>query len=210
MKALEDLIENIIKRAKEEPKLIFQERARCPVCGSHTLIIKEYIYNIPYFSKIVLSEGRCERCGYRFVDVRALNASRPKKIVIKVNGERELRYLLVKSATSAVLIEERGYEMIPGPASTGFITTVEGILYRFLDAAETACKGREEERGCKDNITWLKRAIDGLEKFTLVICDYEGTSLIRGEFEEQPLDEECEKLRNKSLKYFYKDFVTQA
>jgi len=199
-----DLTESLMEMSLEEPRLIFEEKTRCPMCGSLSLVIREYVYKVPYFGEIVISEGHCERCGYKYRDVRVLNTSDPKKIVVRVSGEKELRYLLIKSSTSAVLIEERGYEMIPGPASTGFITTVEGILYRFLDATETACRGRESEPGCKENLEWLRRAIDGLERFTLIICDFDGTSAVKGEnVEILELDEECERLRKKSLEYFY-------
>jgi zinc finger protein len=201
----EDITESLLKEAKREPKLIFQEKTKCPMCGSYSLVIREYIYDVPYFNEIVISEGHCESCGYKYRDVRVLNVSEPKKIVIKVKGEKELGYLLIKSATSAILIKERGFEMIPGPASTGFITTVEGILLRFLDATETACKGRETEPVCKENLEWLRRAIDGKEQFTLIICDYDGTSIVKGEnVIEKPIDEECNILKEKSLQLFYK------
>ncbi len=200
----DDLTEDILKSSKKEPKLIFQEKAKCPRCGSLSLVIKEYIYSVPYFGEILLSQGECERCGYKYRDVRILNATDPKKIIINVNGEEELRYLLVKSATSAILIKEKGYKMLPGPASMGFITTVEGILLRFLEAAHVACRGRELEPGCKDNIEWLKRAIDGHEKFTLIICDFDGTSSVKGKnVLETSIDSECEELRGESLQYLY-------
>lgn len=201
----DDLTENIIKSSKREPKLVFQEKARCPRCGNFSLIIKEYIYSVPYFGEILLSQGECKRCGYKYRDVKILNATDPKKIIVNVNGEEELRYLLIKSATSAVLIKEKGYKMLPGPASVGFITTVEGILLRFLEATYVACRGRELEPGCKNNIDWLKRAIDGYEKFTLVICDFDGTSSVKGKkVLEASIDSECEELRGESLQYLYK------
>ncbi len=200
-----DLTNNLLKKSKKEPKLIFQEKVKCPRCGSLSLIVREYIYTIPYFGDILLTEGFCKKCGYKFRDVKVLDASRPKKVVVEVHGEDELRYLIVKSATSAIKIKEKGYKMLPGPASVGFITTVEGILLRFLEATKVACKGRELEPGCKENLDWLKKAVDGYEEFTLVLCDFEGTSSVKGEkTHEVPIDNECEELKSESLSYLHK------
>ena len=110
-----------------------------------------------------------------------------------------MRYLMVKAASAAVFIPERNYEMIPGPASVGFITTVEGILHRFREVLEVGCSaGDADEEVCEQERRWLDRAIDGLEKFEMVVCDYEGGSVIKGDPEyvrEVPLDEFCEERR---------------
>ncbi len=196
----EELTRRLLEKSKREPVLLVEETVVCPACGKRALHIREYLYEVPYFGKIVLGEGRCSNCGYRYTDVRVAEASNPKKIVVKVKGEKQLRYLLVKSATAAVAIPERGYEMVPGPASVGFISTVEGILHRFLEALSVICRGREEEPGCRENREWLERAIDGKEEFTLIICDYEGTSKVIGEdVVEDKIDEECRRLSEKSL-----------
>ncbi|MCE4605130.1 MAG: ZPR1 zinc finger domain-containing protein [Desulfurococcales archaeon] len=175
-----------------EPKPIFRVTARCIACGRPGLEIVEYLYEVPYFGKVILGRGRCRYCGYRYSDVRIAEASSPKKIVVRVEGEKQLRYLLVKSAMATVYIRERGYAMTPGPASTGFITTVEGILYRFQEAIAAACRGREEKEPCRSHIEWIRSAIEGRSRFTLVICDPEGTSKAHGsEVEETIIDEEC-------------------
>lgn len=176
----------------KEPILLYKGRVSCPVCGKKSLELSEYLYEVPYFDKILLSTGKCTNCGFTYRDVRLAEATAPKKVYVRVKGERELRYLLVKSSYAYLSIPEKGYEMIPGPASQGFISTVEGILHRFIEALNTACKGRRDDPGCIKNKQWLNRAIEGREEFTLVICDYEGTSKIIGEgvFEE-PLDKFC-------------------
>jgi zinc finger protein len=198
----EDVLSKLLRKSGKEPVLLAEEKAVCPSCGKPTLVIKEYLYEVPYFGKIVLSEGRCSNCGYKYSDVRVAEVSEPKKIIVKVSGERELRYLLVKSAMAAVLIKEKGFEMIPGPASVGFISTVEGILHRFLEAVFVVCSSQPESVACRENKQWLERAIDGKEKFTLVICDYEGTSKVIGEnVIETGIDEECMRLYEKSIEW---------
>ncbi len=193
---MSDTIRWVEDHTRTEPILLFRVKAQCPVCGRQELEISEYLYEVPYFGKIILSTGTCRNCGYKYSDVRLAEVSEPKKIIVRVKGDRELRYLLIKSATASVYIPEKGYKMVPGPASTGFITTVEGILHRFLEALEAICRGREDDQGCRENREWIQRAIDGREQFTLVICDPEGTSKVHGEdVEETSLDEECRKIQ---------------
>ncbi|MEB3851458.1 MAG: ZPR1 zinc finger domain-containing protein [Desulfurococcales archaeon] len=196
----EEIARRLLEQSRREPVLLVEETVVCPACGKRSLVIREYLYEVPYFGKIVLGEGRCSNCGYHYSDVRVAEASEPKKIIVKVHGEKQLRYLLVKSATAAILIPEKGYEMVPGPASMGFISTVEGVLHRFLEVLEVACSGREEDQACLENRRWLERAIEGLERFTLVICDFEGTSRVVGDdVAEEPIDEECRRLHEKSM-----------
>ncbi len=174
-----------------EPILLYSDVIVCPVCGKKSLEVSSYLYTVDYFGRILMTRGICTNCGYKFRDVKLAEPTRPKKIIVYVQSEKQLRYLLVKSAYSYLAILEKGYEMIPGPASTGFITTVEGVLHRFQEALSIACSGADNEQ-CLQEKEWLKRAIDGLEKFTLVICDYEGASKVVGDdVEEEPLDDYC-------------------
>ena len=69
--------------------------------------------------------------------------------------------------------------MHPGHASQGFITTVEGVLERFREAVETACKDLEvDQKKCREILSWVEEAKKARRKFTLVIEDPEGVSTI--------------------------------
>lgn len=190
-KSNEDLTK-IFGRVKE-PILLYEGTVSCPVCGKRTLKLREYLYEVPYFGRIIISTGKCSNCNYTYRDVRLAETTKPKKIVVPVEGERSLRWLLVKSAYAYLSIPEVGYEMIPGPASHGLISTVEGVLHRFMEALEVACKDRwNVDKSCRDNKKWLEEAINGRRRFTLVICDYEGASKVVGDkVIETQLDQEC-------------------
>ena len=191
----EDLTERLASQAFEEPKLLFREKVRCPSCGNMALVLETYLYKVPYFGDIVIDRGACSECGFKYRDVRVAEAGSPKKIVVKVRGEQELRYLVVKPSNASILIPERGYESVPGPYSPGYITTVEGILNGFLEALKIVCGDLNEGR-CKEHATWLSRAIEGLESFTLIICDYEGAGRIIGDrVVVEDLDETCKSRR---------------
>ncbi len=196
-----DVVEKLIGEAGKEPLLLHREESVvCPACGSASMTVEEYLYEVPYFEKIILSVGRCSTCGYHFRDVRVAEALNPRKLVVDISGEDALRMLVAKSPFSSVLVRELNVSMIPGPASIGFITTVEGLIERFIEVTSHACKDVEDEKSrasCEDTLNKLKLLKDGKIRATLVICDYDGMSRIvdgRG-VSEQELDQECEALK---------------
>ncbi|WP_317896452.1 ZPR1 zinc finger domain-containing protein [Pyrofollis japonicus] len=151
----------------------------CPICGSKSLRITDYLYDLPLVGKIILTTGKCEKCGYKYNDVRLAEAKPPQRIILKVEDEDDLNALVVRASSASIIIPEKGLEMHPGPASQGFITTVEGLLERFREAIELACKDPEASKEkCNELLEWIKRAKEGQEDFTVIIEDPEGVSTI--------------------------------
>lgn len=168
---------------------ISKRRLRCPYCGEESLDVADYLYDIPYFDKVLISVAICSSCGYKHRDVATLESGEATKLRLRVSGEKELRYLVIKSASASLKIVEAGLEYIPGPYSQGYITTVEGLLYEFHEAASALCK--QQGTGCEE-LMWIERAIEGKERFTLIICDGSGRSSIHGEgVEKGAVDAEC-------------------
>jgi len=161
------------------PKKIREEVLTCPACGKPTLRVEEYLYEVPHIGKVILTAGKCSSCGYKFSDVRLFEAKKPGKIVYKVEGPEDLNALVVRSASASVLIPELGLKMVPGPASEGFITTVEGVLERFLEALHAACADPSaDKKACTEMEEKIRAAKEGRMRFTLVIVDPEGVSEI--------------------------------
>lgn len=104
------------------------------------------------------------KCGYKGADVFPERSHGPRKIVFRVNTDEDLNTLVARSSTSTVRIPEIGAEIRPGPASTGFITTIEGILFRL--------KKVFGEKNKKVNGLLLHK------KFTLEIFDPDGNSAV--------------------------------
>lgn len=180
---------------EEQPVKIVEYVVECPYCGRQTFKVEEYTYTIPIFGRILLTTGSCSSCGYKRRDVGVLEGRGPKRLELKVKGEKELRYLLVKSAMSAIKIPEASLEYTPTQYSYGYITTVEGILSEFQQAALIACGGEHVDNQCKNILSWLEKAINGEVEFTLILCDFDGLSKIIGEgVIEMELDDECRSL----------------
>ncbi|MCS7107239.1 MAG: ZPR1 zinc finger domain-containing protein [Acidilobaceae archaeon] len=162
----------------------------CPYCGGQ-MGVSVYLYEVPYVGPILITVMSCLSCGFRRREVSIAEAGEPVKTKVRVKGEEELRYLVVKSSTASVLIPEMGLEYVPGPHAQGVITTVEGILHEFLGALDVICQ--EGER-CERARRWLEEAIEGKVGFTLIMCDPEGKSGVFGQAERGPMDSECPSL----------------
>lgn len=157
--------------------------AKCPACGSRGLLIEDYLYEIPRIGRVVLSTGKCRFCGYRYTDVRVVEAKEPRRIIYSVERPEDLNALVIRASTATIRIPEIGAEIKPGPAAQGFITTIEGVLQMFKDVLEFLCQDKKNQT-CIEKLEWLNRAIDGKKKFTLVIEDPDGVSTIEGKGKE--------------------------
>jgi zinc finger protein len=180
-----------------EPVKINEMTVECPVCRRPTLKVEDYLYDMPLVGKVILTVGKCSNCGYRFTDVRLAEAQGPRKIVFKVEKPEDVNVLVVKASTAAVIIPELNLKMIPGPAATGFISTVEGVLERFLEALEAACSSPDADKeACRRAREMITAAKEGKIKYTLVIVDPEGVSAILSDkaIVERISSEEAEKL----------------
>ncbi|KSW12751.1 hypothetical protein CF15_06145 [Pyrodictium occultum] len=167
------------KPESREPVKVNEAVIQCPVCGKHTLRVEDYLYEIPMIGKVILTTGKCSNCGYRFNDVRLAEAQEPRKILLNVEKAEDLNALVVRASSASILIPELGMSMTPGPASEGFITTVEGVLERFLEALTAACSSPDADKeACEKAKRLIEDAKEGKLKFTLVLVDPEGVSTI--------------------------------
>lgn len=148
----------------------------CPTCGEQSFYIVEFSYKTPYFGEILVISGKCSKCGYRYFDIVNLEEHEPVRFVLKVNDEVDASSLVVKSQTALIIIPELGVMIEPGPASQAYITTVEGILYKVLDVLELY-KDENIEKYAKQR-ELLEKAIKGKIKFTLILEDNYGNSLL--------------------------------
>ncbi len=159
--------------------LLGEEVTPCLNCGEKSFRVRLYIYDVPYFGKVLLEVGICDKCGFRRSDVSVLEVSKPVRIVVHVDSDAELNALVIKSSTASIYIPELGIEITPGPAAPGYITTVEGILHRVLDHIPAECF--DESNPCNRKVKEIIDAIDGKVRFTLIIEDPFGRSDVKGE-----------------------------
>jgi zinc finger protein len=173
-----------IKHEVKEGRLWTLE-SKCPRCGAR-YYITEYIYKLPLIGSVIISTGRCGECGYTYKDVRMAESRGPQKISILIDSQEDLNILIVRAGTASIYIPDIGVSITPGPASQGFITTVEGILIRVKRVMEMLRGDPDTNmKEWKYKMDLIKKAINGELGFTLVIEDPEGVSKIISEKEER-------------------------
>lgn len=152
-------------------------KSPCPDCGKEITIIYD-TETIPYFSEILLISGACDSCGFRIVDTMILNEHEPCKWEFHVESVDDLNARVVRSTAGEIDIPEFGLNIRPGPACSGFVSNVEGVLERAEDAVNRAlfsAEGSEVDTAkvIREN---LRKAREGKFAFTLIITDPSGNS----------------------------------
>jgi len=166
-----------VKPGIKEGKLWTLE-SKCPRCGAK-YYITEYIYKLPLIGGVIISTGRCSDCGYAYKDVRMAESKGPQRLSIFIDSPDDLNILVVRAGTASIYIPDLGVSITPGPASQGFITTVEGILIRVKKVMEMLRDDPDTDvKEWRYKMDLIKKAIAGNLSFTLVIEDPEGVSRI--------------------------------
>ncbi len=152
--------------------------AKCPICNND-IKITDFLYEVPYIGKVLLSVGRCSKCGFRINDIRVFEANGPKRLMLKVEKPNDINTLIVRASSASIKIPELGLEITPGPRAQGFITTIEGVLNMFREITETLCREPDVNKEvCKRKLKELDDAINGKIQFTFILEDPEGASKI--------------------------------
>ncbi|MEM0130651.1 MAG: ZPR1 zinc finger domain-containing protein [Saccharolobus sp.] len=156
-----------------QPTIIFEETIVCPVCKKNSLKARDYLYEAPNAGKLVLSNWTCEECGYRFRDVKPYESKEPKKIILEINSEEDLKTIIYRSAFAKIVIPELDVEIEPAGASQGYITTIEGIFEILLDQLGS---------NCNDECTkMIRSAMEVKTPYTIILEDESGLSFIKSE-----------------------------
>ena len=157
--------------------------ATCPICGKEGLEIREVPYEVPGFGTTLFIVMRCPCCGFIHRDILCLDFGEPTRYEFKVEGPEDLKVRVIRSSSATIRIPELGVVIEPGPMAEGFISNVEGVLDRVERVvAMMARSGEPEERArASELLTRIWEAREGKLKFTLIIEDPFGNSLIAPE-----------------------------
>ncbi|MBW2981730.1 ZPR1 zinc finger domain-containing protein [Candidatus Woesearchaeota archaeon] len=156
------------------------EKQPCPMCKGNTLTLTEEEREVPYFGKVFVFSMTCSNCKYHKADVEVAEKGEPSKYTIEINGEEDMKVRIVKSSEATIKIPHV-VTIEPGPASSGFITNVEGILNRIKHQIESAKESEEDpaaKKKAKNLLKKLNKVIWGQEKLKIIIEDPSGNSAI--------------------------------
>jgi zinc finger protein len=151
----------------------------CPTCNTEI----EYLYtteNIPYFSDILIISAICPSCGYKFVDTQMLKHGEPVRYTYRTTAQEGLAVRVMRSTSASIEIPELGVRIDPGPTCQGFVSNIEGVLDRIIQAIGSAiidgdAEERENARVLLDKIARVKR---GELSVTVILEDPHGNSVI--------------------------------
>ncbi|MDI6643736.1 MAG: ZPR1 zinc finger domain-containing protein [Methanobacteriaceae archaeon] len=182
-----------------------KQKIDCSVCHSKNCVeVITHTEDIPYFGEIMETVLICGKCGFKHTDIIGLEQKEPCKYSLKVN-KSNLNARVVKSQSATIIIPELGLKVEPGSKSQGYVSNVEGVLNRFVDAVKTALEWVEDSEAEKNG----KRILEEIEKIksgdksvTIIIKDPFGQSIIIHD------DVFKEKLSEKELKNLKTGFIT--
>jgi len=156
------------------------EGEMCPFCHKPNLTLTEGEVEVPYFGKVFLFGMNCTNCGYNKSDVECAEQKPASKFTIDIDSEEDMKIRVVRSSEGTIKIPRIG-SIEPGPAASGFITNIEGILQRIKSQVESVKEEEEDnevKKKCRNMIKKLNRVMWGQEKCKLVIEDPTGNSAI--------------------------------
>ncbi len=166
----------------EDKKKILISFSKCPYCSYGKMKVITYEYYIPHFGNATIISEKCPKCGYKHSDILLKDINNPLRYAMRVDSKDDLNARVIKSSTATIKIPELGFDMTPGPASKGFITNVEGILNRVIDAIERISITQNLDPSKIEKIRKIKNLValvkEGKESITLIVEDPFGNSAI--------------------------------
>ena len=156
------------------------DKQQCPICKEKELVLTERIIEVPHFGKTSLFSMTCANCKFHKADVESLEQNEPCRYTFEINSEKDLNIKVIKSSEATVKIPHIT-TITPGPASSGFITTIEGIFNRVkhqVEVARDTAEDDEDKKKAKNMLKKLIRIMWGQEKTKIIIEDPSGNSAI--------------------------------
>ena len=93
-----------------------------------------HIDEIPYFGEHTQVTVMCHSCGWKQTDFIPAEGKKAGCWKLAITDEKQLRSRVVRSSSCTVRIPELDLQVNPGSSSTGYVSNVEGVLNRFLEA----------------------------------------------------------------------------
>jgi zinc finger protein len=139
---------------------------------------------IPYFGEHTQITLRCESCGWKHTDFIPSEGEKMGHWSLLIKSQEMMSARVVRSSSCTIRIPDLDLEVSPGSSSSGFVTNVEGVINRFVDAiaiilhTEGASGNSKDFANAKQIIEGLSRLKIGLEQMEIEILDPRGRSQI--------------------------------
>ncbi len=160
------------------------ENELCVFCKQKTLTLTEDEQDLPYFGKVYIFSMSCSTCNYKKSDIEAAERKEPCKITFEITSQKDLSIRVVKSSEATINIPQLKMSVTPGPVSEGYVSNIEGILFRFkkvLEDERDAADDDETRDTAKKLLKKLWKVELGEMPLKIVIEDPSGNSAIISE-----------------------------
>ena len=153
----------------------------CPQCQSDdNLKMLTMSTDIPYFGEHTQITIVCDSCGWKHTDFIPSDGEKAGLWKIKVDDKEKISARIIRSSSCTIRIESLDLEVSPGSGSSGYVSNVEGVLNRFIDAIAIILNDCDEETivKAKGMIGLLEDVIEGKESVVIELLDPRGRSQI--------------------------------
>jgi len=156
------------------------EKILCPDCRQGEMIMNRTVYKLPDGEDILILLLECDNCHSMQRDVIPLkNAFKPGIYELKVD-DGDFTHKIMRGASGKLRIPEFDLESERGPSAKFILTNVERILLQMKEAAEFLLQSDDpnEQTAAKQTLEELNLALEGKQKFTIILEDFKGGSYI--------------------------------
>lgn len=155
----------------------------CQQCSTEGITMLTSSSEIPYFGEYTQITLCCDNCGWKHTDFIPSEGVLPGFWSLEIDESDKLDARVVRSSSCTVRIPEVEIEVFPGSSSSGFITNIEGLINRFIDAIGTIVRGAngDPDDGEEEALALLEKLDNvksGLESVTIELLDPRGRSQI--------------------------------
>ena len=156
---------------------------RCPQChvdGQVSMLSMSS--EIPYFGEHTQITIICDSCGWKHTDFIPSDGDKEGFWSIIVDSQQKNSARIIRSSSCTIRIPELDLEVSPGGSASGYITNIEGVLKRFIDAVKSVVRDLENKdsdfKSGQELLQSLLSAVDGSKVLTVELLDPRGRSQI--------------------------------
>ncbi len=156
---------------------------RCPQChvdGQVSMLSMSS--EIPYFGEHTQITVICDSCGWKHTDFIPSDGDKVGFWSILIDSQEKNSARIIRSSSCTIRIPELDLEVSPGGSSSGYITNIEGVLVRFMDAVRSVIRDLERADpdflAAQDLLHSLLSTAEGSDVLTLELLDPRGRSQI--------------------------------
>lgn len=168
---------------------------RCPQCHVDGRVsMLSMSSEIPYFGEHTQITITCDSCGWKHTDFIPSDGDKEGFWSIIVDSLQKNSARIIRSSSCTIRIPELDLEVSPGGSASGYITNIEGVLKRFIDAVKSVIRDLENKdsdfQSAQELLQSLLSAVDGSNVLTVELLDPRGRSqIIHDEAESRDLND---------------------